>query len=149
MMKKKLLLLVAMLLPLVASADDAIIEGIYYSLNSIEKTATVYRYNAYIEKIPKFNVIIPESITYNAVTYSVTRIYDNAFERSNLISISIPNSVTYIGHGAFYNCYSLVSVTIGNGVKAVGSEAFYSCSSLQKVIVKDIAAWCGISFQNV
>ena len=148
-MKKQLLLLVAMLLPLVASADDAVIEGIYYSLNSKEKTATVYRYDAYYEKIPKFNVIIPESITCDAVTYSVTRINDNAFERSNLISISIPNSVIYIGHGAFYNCYSLVSVTIGNGVKTIDYDAFSGCSGLQKVIVKDIAAWCGVSFSSI
>ena len=148
-MKKQLLLLVAMLLPMVASADDAIIEGIYYSLNSIEKTATVYRYDAYYEKIPKNNVIIPESITYNAITYSVTSIWDNAFERSSLISISIPNSVTNIGHAAFRNCSSLASVTIGDGLKTIGNEAFYGCSHLLKVIVKDIAAWCKISFYSV
>ena len=149
-MKKQLLLLVAMLLPLVASADDAIIDGIYYSLNSIKKTATVYRYDAYYEgKIPINNVIIPETITYNDVTYVVTSIWDNAFGRSSLISISIPNSVTNIGNGAFFECYSLISVTIGNGLKTIGNEAFYGCSHLLKVIVKDIAAWCGISFYSV
>jgi hypothetical protein len=31
-------------------------------------------------------------------------------------------------------------------VTSIGDFAFSNCSSLQKVIVSDIAAWCGISF---
>jgi hypothetical protein len=33
-------------------------------------------------------------------------------------------------------------------VTSIGSWAFYNCSNLKKVIVSDIAAWCGISFGN-
>ena len=72
-------------------------------------------------------------------------------------SVVIPKEVTYmnrtrkvtsIGESAFYYCYGLTSVTIGNGVTSIGNDAFYWCSSLKKVIVPDIAAWCGIKFEG-
>jgi hypothetical protein len=40
------------------------------------------------------------------------------------------------------------SVTIGNSVTSMGNGAFSYCSNLEKVIVSDIAAWCGISFSG-
>ena len=51
------------------------------------------------------NVVIPESVTYDGNTYSVTSIGSNAFyECTGLTSITIPNSVTSIGDDAFYDC---------------------------------------------
>ena len=42
----------------------------------------------------------------------------------------IPNSVTYIGIDAFWNCYSLEEITIPNSVISIGNGAFLSCKSL-------------------
>ena len=64
----------------------------------------------------------------------------------NDVSVTIPNSVTSIGNYAFYDCSGLTSVTIGNSVTSIRTDAFIECSALKKVIVKDIAAWCGINF---
>ena len=41
--------------------------------------------------------------------------------------IVIPNSVTSIGYGAFYQCSSLTSVTIPNSVPTIGEPAFNEC----------------------
>ena len=44
--------------------------------------------------------------------------------------ITIPNSVTSIGYGAFMGCSSLTSITIPNSVTSIGSSAFSGCTSL-------------------
>ena len=107
------------------------------------------------------SVIIPNSMTsigayaftncsgLTSVTIgnSVTSIGACAFENcSGLTSVTIPNSVTSIGEMAFLGCSGLTSVTIGSGVTSIGERAFLYCNGLKKVIVKDIAAWCGIKF---
>ena len=56
--------------------------------------------------------------------------------------------VTSIGSTAFYYCSGLTSVTIPASVTSIGSDTFQYCSGLKKVIVKDLAAWCGISFDG-
>ena len=50
-------------------------------------------------------------------------------------SVTIHNSVTSIGGGAFYGCSGLISVTIGNNVTSIGDDAFYECSGLISVTI--------------
>ena len=47
---------------------------------------------------------------------------------------TIPNSVTAIGKGAFYNCSRLTYATIGNSVTSIGEDAFYDCCGLTKLV---------------
>ena len=80
---------------------------------------------------------IPETVTYEGVTYSVTSIRDLAFSGSSLTSITIPNSVTSIGIWAFRNCSSLTSIDIPNSVTSIGYGTFYNCSSLTSVTLSN------------
>ena len=102
MTKSKLRILLAVLMSMVASvasAYDAEIDGIYYSLNgsTAEVTSGYDDYSG--------DVTIPSSVTYNGTEYSVTSIADWAFQYcTGLTSIEIPESVTSIGYWAFYNC---------------------------------------------
>lgn len=44
----------------------------------------------------------------------------------NLISVTIPSSVTSIDSSAFYECYNLASIDIPTSVTYIGGSAFYS-----------------------
>lgn len=132
-MKKLLFTLIAMLLPMLASADAVEIEGIYYNLNSESMTAEV-------TKNPRGrywgDIVIPESFGYSETTYSVTSIGDYAFGYcSGLTSVTIPNSVTSIGVQAFSGCSGLTSVTIPSSVTSMGLWAFYGCSGLTSITI--------------
>lgn len=71
------------------------------------------------------NAVLPldaESIAWNALAFG-------RFE-----SISIPNSLGYIGRGAFMFCENLRKIEIPAGVEVVDSGAFINCRSLESVV---------------
>lgn len=83
------------------------------------------------------DLVIPETVAYSGITYSVTRIRVSAFLNcSNLISVSIPRSVAVIEISAFQYCSSLTSIVIPNTVTRIGSHAFYGCSGLEQIVVE-------------
>jgi len=81
------------------------------------------------------NIVIPSSVDYNGVTYSVTGIKGSAFlGQTALNSVVMPNSITSIGGSAFSDCTSLTSVTIGSGVTSISSSyTFSGCKNLTLV----------------
>ena len=100
------------LLPLVASAHDIEVQNadgvtIYYNYinNGTELEVTFYGsdYDSYsYSNDYQGNVAIPEEVTYMNRTRKVTSIGSNAFASCyGLTSVTIPNSVTRIGDGAF------------------------------------------------
>ncbi len=67
---------------------------------------------------------------------SVKNICNDAFrDCSNLTSITIPNGLTSIGEAAFSGCTSLTSITIPDSVKSIGDEAFSGCTSLKSITI--------------
>ncbi len=62
---------------------------------------------------------------------SVERITISAFERcSGLKTMSIPNSVKYVGYYAFANCSDLESVTLSENLEKISMSAF-SCDKIK------------------
>lgn len=58
-----------------------------------------------------------------------------AFEGCPIFTIQIPNSITLIESGAFYNCVTLESFVISDNIKEIGYHAFYGCSTLKSLII--------------
>ena len=148
---------------------------IYYIYNLGMTTVSVsYRgnYGGHFSNEYSGDIVIPETVTYNGESYSVTAIGSDAFDGccgltsvtipnsvtnigkhafggcSSLTSLTIPNSVTSIGEWAFQYCSGLTSISIPNSVTSIGNSAFYECSGLTSVHITDIESWCKISFSN-
>ena len=52
-----------------------------------------------------------------------------------MTSVTIPSSVTSLGYGCFFNCYSLTSIIIPSSVTSLGISCFYGCSGLTSVTI--------------
>ena len=138
-MKKQLLLIAMILLPLVASAYDIEVQNdygitIYYNYinNNTELEVT------YGGMSPMYggDVVIPEEVTYMNRTRKVTSIGIEAFyECKGLLSVIIPNSVTSVGNSAFGYCSGLTYIKIGDSVTSIGSGAFQGCSKLTSITI--------------
>ena len=113
-----------------------------YAFNGCTSIKNVTAKSEYFKYIPT-----------NAPLASVTILGDEIVEkalnnRKDLVNITISDSVTSIGLGAFMSCSKLTSIAIPAGVTSIGVDAFYGCSSLTNVYACSIENWCGIEFGN-
>ena len=84
------------------------------------------------------NLIIPESVTFNDNSYSVSGIDYYAFLGcSELESVTVPEGVTNLGYGSFAGCIGLTSVVLPSGVRIIPDAIFYGCIRLDKIIIPE------------
>lgn len=85
-----------------------------------------YRPNSYAFKNigKRFSVILDNSWT------SLT---DSCFESTPITSIEFSETVTNIGHRAFYGCSNIQSITIPNNVVIFGEDVFDRCYNLASI----------------
>lgn len=81
------------------------------------------------------DIVIPEYIRddYGIYEYQVVGIGSKSFGGcSGLTSISLPNSITYIGESAFFEC-GLLEINIPESVTDIHKSAFERCTNLSQV----------------
>lgn len=126
MKTKLMMLLLAFLTANAATAYDFEVGGIYYLIDGTEATVTSATPYYIITDKYTGDVVIPETVTFNGVTYPVTA----------------------IGNHAFYWCTELTSIRIPRSIKRVeGSMCFYHCSKLSVVDIESLESWCNIDFE--
>ena len=123
-MKQKITLFLLMALcPLVASAYDTCINGIYYNVVKKAKQATV-TYGDNQDGTYSGVVVIPETIVYEGITCKVVGIEAWAFSKSSLTKLSIPSSITKIEKDALMGL------------------------SVNELYITDLKSWCNIDFPH-
>lgn len=82
-------------------------------------------------------IVIPETVTRNSITYTVTEIADNGFSgMHSLQEITIPNTVKTIGQYAFQgtgNNFDEFVVNMGSDVVTIKTNAFQNCQKLKYI----------------
>ena len=119
----------------VASAYDFEEGGIFYNVNDDGATLTVARNT---ESPYSGDVVIPDFVTHDGVTYTVTAIGEYAFMYcTDLTSIVISDSVNTVGIAAFRSCTGLRNVTIGKSITTLrykkGSAIFYAFQNCDSI----------------
>lgn len=66
---------------------------------------------------------------------SLKSIGEYAFLWNDFTELEIPDSVVYVGKGAFKMCRKLVSVKLGQGLNKILGETFYEMPSLKEVVL--------------
>lgn len=119
-----------------ADAHDLEVDGIYYNItgeNTVSVTYGPTSYNTY-----KGDVVIPETVTSNGVTYTVTAVGDWAFQYCvRLTSVELPATITSIGDNGFTRCTQLTHIELPESLTSIGIDAFYACMRIEEVIIPD------------
>lgn len=133
-MKKVLLTIMMMFLPIMAIADnvaqDIEIGGLRYNINYDTKTAEVNCQGGNDSNLAG-DIVIPEMFIYNEETYTVTALGWDAFANcTGITSITMPHTILSIGESSFRGCHGLKSIIIPSSVRSIGEAAFYGCTGL-------------------
>ncbi len=135
---KRLLLMSVLTLFMHATLWAFEVDGINYSISGSNVSVSSGSYSG--------EVIIPETVTYEGNTYTVTSIGGYAFRGcTGLTEITIPEGVTEIGESAFYKCTGLTQVnfnaiactTVGGNINGGSGRAFYGCTNISRVNIGD------------
>ena len=147
----RLVLIIGLIVQCALLQASTLIDGLYYDLDTSNRTATVtYEVDGTGNYASlSANVKIPESVVYNGVTFTVTKIADKAFANCKVMeSISISGSVVQVGNLQwwkyktdcselpFYNCTSLKRVRFEDGVQPIvlGSHNYGGNSTSQNYL---------------
>ena len=113
-MKRTLLFFTTLLIALNLQAHRVRVDGVLYWLDQGEYTARTE--NELSGSTYTGDIVIPSTITYEGVEYTVTEIGSYTFAESTITSLTLPNTIKKINAYAFENCTTLEELVVPNSV---------------------------------
>ena len=111
-------------------ADPIVIGEFKYNLNSSTQTAELAGTKGSVSG----SVVIPSTVEYSSVTYTVTSIGQKAFMYDDeMTRVSFPATLEKIGNSAFAGCKKLTELEFPASLKEIGETAFTGNTNLEKV----------------
>ncbi|MFD0964253.1 leucine-rich repeat domain-containing protein [Pseudofulvibacter geojedonensis] len=143
-MKQILFILLALSLSLISYSQTFTVDYITYQVTSTtNNTVKTTGYDTAGGTV----VNIPNTVTDNGITYTVTAIGNIAFYDKQLTSITIPNSVVSIINYAFAQ-NQLTNVTIPNSVTSISDGAFNDNQLTTIIIPNSVTSIGGAAFSD-
>lgn len=108
------------------TSEQLALDGIQYTLWVKEKTAEIVGFD--VTDGFTGQVSIPSTVTKDGTSFDVTRIGDSAFSKcENLTSVTIPESISFIGESAFSGCM-LENIFVKNTATHLNERSFSPAS---------------------
>ena len=120
-MRKYFILFIISILPYAAFADAVQIGSLWYILDESAMTAEVTSSGG---DSYSGDIVIPGSVTYGDVTYSVKSIGVRAFNDIPLTSVTIEDGIETIKEYAFWDSDGINELVLPKTLKVIGDEAF-------------------------
>ena len=135
-MKKYVTLVCAFVLSVMTFAHDFEVDGYYYTRQSDNTVNISYKGTNYSSSmVYSGDVVVPETIEVDDVTYTVVGVDDGTFNYcTKLTSVTLPKTVTTLGGYIFENDSKLTSVVLGSPT-TIGNQNFSGCSSLTSITI--------------
>ena len=120
---------------------DDILNESQFEIDSFWETATLTLFqNWYNGSYHYEDVVIPETFEYGGTTYTITAIGENAFfsvhgdyPDGDILTLTIPETVTTIGHHAFAQMKTLEAIRLPQDLKEIAPDTFSGCISLEEI----------------
>ena len=109
---------------------------LYYEL--LNKDEAVVAYDASYASLSK-EIVIPDKVTDNGHTFTVTRIDNEAFKGAAFTKVTLPSTITTVSEGAFSGCTKLTDVAFADEVTTIGKQAFVGCTALKELDLNKVA----------
>ena len=88
---------------------------------------------------PAGDLVIPDYVQDTTLTrWKVVGINDATFAYcTGLRSVTMPNTITYLGQSAFYGCSVLRNVNLSNKIDYIRDNTFAYCTALYSIVIPD------------
>ena len=118
---------------------------LYYEL--LNKDEAVVAYDASYASLSK-EIVIPDKVTDNGHTFTVTRIDNEAFKGAAFTKVTLPSTITTVSEGAFSGCTKLTDVAFADEVTTIGKQAFVGCTALKELDLNKVANIAAEAFKG-